>query len=86
MLFSMPMGGRLEIRPSKEIDELEVGVDEEVDGIVYNIYWDGVALPWCTHTRAQAYAIALGCQWGAMEQAKKRPVVTGTYHVVKEYS
>lgn len=43
----------------------------EVDGIVYNIYWDGVALPWCTQTRVQAYAIALGCQWGAMEQFKK---------------
>jgi len=74
MLFTMPMGGRLEIRPSEPIDELEIGVDEEVDGIIYDIYWDEIKLPWCTKTRAQAYAIALGCQWGAMEQFKKQVI------------
>lgn len=70
MKFRMPMGGNLEVHPSSPIDE-DVGLEEKIDGVVYTIIWDGVRLPWCTHTRAEAYSIAMGCQWGAMEQFKK---------------
>lgn len=69
--FSMPFGERMDIRPSKPIDELEIGVDEEVEGVVYQIYWNDTPLPWCTKTRLQATAIALGCQWGARETANR---------------
>jgi hypothetical protein len=67
MKFAMPLGQSMEIRCSKEIDEDEIDKDEEVDGVVYNILWNDKLLPWCTTTRSQAYAIALGCQWGAFE-------------------
>jgi hypothetical protein len=67
MKFAMPYGETMEIRPSKPIDEDEVGIDEEVEGVVYQIFWNEKPLPWCTNTRLQATAIALGCQWGALE-------------------
>lgn len=63
--FSMPFGEIMEIRPSKPIDELEIGIDEEVEGVVYQIFWNDIAFPLHTKTRLQATAIALGCQWGA---------------------
>lgn len=70
-LFAMPLGGTMEIRSSKPIDDLNVDHDEEIEGIVYNIFWNGEALPWCTKTKLQAAAIAFGCQWGAQEMEKK---------------
>lgn len=69
-LFYMPFGETMEIRSSKPIDQ-DIGSDEEIEGIVYNIYWKGIALPWCTKTRLQAIAIAFGCQWGAQEMVRK---------------
>jgi len=68
--FSMPFNESLEIRSNKPIDD-EIGSDEEVEGIHYNIFWKGNSLPWTTKTQLQAIAIAMGCQWGAMETAKK---------------
>ena len=70
-LLAMPFGETMEVRPSKVIDDLEVGIDEEVEGIIWQVFWNGIALPWHTQTRLQATAIALGCQWGAMETAKR---------------
>jgi len=67
--FAMPDGETMEIRASKTIDD--VGVDEEIEGVIYQIFWNNQAMPWYTKTRLQAMAIALGCQWGAYETAKK---------------
>lgn len=67
----MPFGEDMEIRPSKEIDEDEIGIEEEVDGVVYNIYWGELVMPWCTTTRLHATAIAFGCQWGAQTMLRK---------------
>ena len=69
--FTMPCGGTLEIHSSKPIDQMETACDEEIEGVVFNVFWDGEMLPWCTKTRLQAMAIALGCQWGANEMIKK---------------
>jgi len=69
MCFAMPFGGVLEIRPSKELEE-EPEMDEEVDGVVYNIFWNDKLLPWYTNTRLDATKIAMGCQWGAFEILK----------------
>ena len=71
MKFAMPFGEELEICPSQDIDETEIGSDEEVDGVHYNILWNGEKLPWFTKTRLQATAIAFGCQWGASQMYKK---------------
>ncbi len=71
LIFSMPYETKMEIRSSKTIDE-NIASDEEVEGIVYHIFWDGTYLPWCTNTLLQATAIAFGCQWGAYEMKNKR--------------
>jgi len=65
--LSMPRGGILEIRPSDYIDSDAVGIDDEVEGIIYRIYWNEVPLPWSTKKQSEAMHIALGCQWGAFE-------------------
>lgn len=70
-LFAMPFGETLEIRSSKPIDDSNVECDEELEDVVYSIYWNNIELPWCTKTKFQAMAIACGCQWGAMEMQKK---------------
>lgn len=70
LCFDMPFSGLLEIRSSKPLDET-IGRDEEVEGVVYRIYWNGIPLPWSTKTQLQATAIACGCQWGAQEMMKK---------------
>lgn len=72
MKFAMPFGKTMEIRPSKEVDEFEIGVDEEIEDVFYTIYWDDQPLPWFTKTRIQAIAIAFGCQWGAYEVLKRK--------------
>ena len=69
-LFSMPFGETLEIRSSKYVEE-HVESDEEVDGIVYRIYWNGIALPWSTNTLLKATAIAFGCQYGARKSIER---------------
>lgn len=69
--FAMPFADTLEIRSSKPINEDEIGIDQEVEGIVYSIYWGDVPLPWFTKTQLQASAIALGCQWGAQQIANR---------------
>jgi hypothetical protein len=69
--FAMPMGERLEVRSSEPIDILNIDQDEEIDDVFYEIFWNDVALPWTTATKLQAMAIALGCQWGAFETAKR---------------
>ena len=69
--FAMPGGERLEVRSSKPIDILNIDPDEEIDDVYYQIFWNDVALPWTTVTKLQATAVALGCQWGAFETAKR---------------
>jgi len=69
-LFSMPLDGTLEIRSSKPIDDLNVDGDQEIEGVVYHIYWNNQPLPWFTKTKMNACAIAFGCQWGAMQMEK----------------
>lgn len=71
LCFAMPNQGTLEIHSSMPIDDFEVESDEEIEGVVYRLWWDGSYLPWCIKTKLQATAIAFGCQWGAMEMAKK---------------
>ena len=75
--FSMPCGGRLEIRHSKPIDD-NVEYNEEVEGVIFTISWDDITFPWYAKTRAEAIAIALGCQWGAYEMEKKIRVINDT--------
>lgn len=70
MKFTMPFGDVIEIIPSRELsldENFEVGFDEEVTDLVWTIVFNNSTLPWSTKTKAQAYAIALGCQWGAYE-------------------
>ena len=67
----MPQGSRLQIKSNKEVDEFDVGLDEEIEGVMWEIFWDQNPIPWICNTRGQAYAIALGCQWGAMRQNDK---------------
>lgn len=65
MRFTMPFGKYLEIIPNKEIDELEIGMNEQVEGIFYSIFWDKKECPFIFETRATATAMALGIQFGA---------------------
>ncbi len=70
MKFAMPYNTSLEIRPSLPLtydEEEEIGIDEEREDLVWNVYWGDKMLPWSSKTRNQAYTIALGCQWGAHE-------------------
>jgi len=72
MLFTMPYGQKMEIRPSKELtidEELDIRQDEEIEGLTWHIFVirgdTRIELPWFTKNKLQANAIALGCQWGA---------------------
>ncbi len=68
MLFTMPYGQTMEIRPSRELtldENLEIGQDEEIEGLTWHIYIGKIELPWFCTTKMQATAIALGCQYGA---------------------
>lgn len=69
--FDMPFNQTLQIVAVPEIDESEIGKDEEVEGVIYKIYWNNKPLPFHTNTRLHAMAIALGCQYGAHEIFKK---------------
>lgn len=71
MKFTMPFGEVLEVRPSREVEEIDIAIDEEFHDVIYNIYWNQKQLPWHTKTRAEAIMIAFGCQWGASEAIKK---------------
>lgn len=71
MKYVMPYGKTMEVKSSEEIDEDEIGMDEKLDGVVYHIVWDNIRLPWTAETRLHAHAIALGCQYGAMQMYKK---------------
>lgn len=73
----MPFLQTLEVRPSRELtldEEFEMDPTEEFDGVEWNIFWGDNPLPWSTRTKTQAYAIALGCQWGAYEVLKEKNV------------
>jgi len=64
----MPYGQKMEIRPSIELtinEELDIGQDEEIEGLTWHIYVGRIELPWFCKTKMQATGIALGCQWGA---------------------
>ena len=65
LYFKMPYGMELQIKPSREINEEEIEMDEEVDDLVWQFWWDGDKLPYCTRTKAEAGAFALACQVGA---------------------
>lgn len=70
MKFVMPFGGELDIRPKPSMtldEELEIGSDEEVEGVIWQLFWNDLPLPWCTKTKLQATALAFGCQYGAMQ-------------------
>lgn len=62
--FKMPLDTTMEIHSSKEIDD-DIGVDKEIDDVVYTIHWEGITMPWCANTYQTAMAMAVGCQWGA---------------------
>jgi len=70
LLYAMPMGGTLEIRSTHPVEE-DIGSDEEIEGVVYKIYWHGVPIPFCTNTLLKATIMAFGCQWGAQEMSKR---------------
>jgi len=68
----MPHGQTMEIKPSKEIsleDQSDISLDEEIEGLTWHIFVIRgdmkIQLPLYTTTLLKAYAIALGCQWGA---------------------
>jgi hypothetical protein len=69
MKFSIPHNQILEIKPSKQLDE-DFGYDEEIEGVVWNIYWNKRMFPWHIKTQNDAFAIALGCQWMIKEYIK----------------
>jgi len=70
MKFGMPFGGTITIIPSIE-PEKEPEMDEEVEGIIYQLIWNDELLPWYAKTRLEATKIGLGCQYGANEMMKK---------------
>ena len=67
--FKMPYNGIMEIRASKPIDD-DVDIEDEIEGVIYLIYWNDIQLPWHTKTQWAAIIMALGCQWGAKEMLK----------------
>lgn len=67
----MPYQEYLEIVPSKDIQGIDVGYDEEVEGLEWFVFWNELKLPWAMKTECQAYAIALGCQFGATKMMTK---------------
>jgi hypothetical protein len=69
-VFRMPFGKRLNIRASSPIPE-DTAHHESIKDVVYNIYWCDEILPWNTKTRAEAFSIALGCQWGAQKMVER---------------
>ncbi len=69
--FTMPLNETLKIISSKPIDEFEIAIDQEVEGIEYLILWNDELLPYGMKTRLQALSVALGCQWGASETFKR---------------
>ncbi len=70
MKFLMP-NGMLEIRPSRELSEDENKYDNEIEGVSWKLFWDNKIIPWHADTRYDAYAIALGCQYGAFQMYER---------------
>lgn len=60
-LYAMPLGGTLEIKSTCPVEE-DIEYDEEIEGVLYKIYWDDVQLPYFAKTLLQATAIKISCQ------------------------
>jgi hypothetical protein len=71
MKFLMPFDTELEIKPSKDICECSIAYDEEIDGIVYNIFWGQKIFPLHMKTKGEATSIAIGLQWAAKEMYQR---------------
>lgn len=69
--YVMPHGEMLEIRCNKDIRELEIALDEEVEGVSYSIFWGKEPLICSFNTEMKAITMALGCQFGAFEMLKR---------------
>jgi hypothetical protein len=65
MKFSMPFDEEIEIRTSRNIDDLEIAIDQEVEGVFYSVYWKEECMPFIANTMYEAIVLSLGCQWGA---------------------
>ena len=70
MKFTMPYGGVLEVRPSREIEE-DVEMDEEKDGLTWEVWWMGRKVPLVFKTRYEAIVMAVGAQWGVKEGLRR---------------
>lgn len=64
LLFKMPRGSTLEIRVSGPIPE-DIDPQEQVEGVLYHVYWKGERFPMVMKTKCEAMAVAFGCQWAA---------------------
>lgn len=73
MKFSMPYEQLLEIRPSRDIDDIE-DPNVEIEGVTWHIFWGNEEMPFHTKTKAHAISIALGCQWGALGMKERYPI------------
>jgi hypothetical protein len=53
-----------EIRPSKECHEIEIGIDEKVEGLFWLVYCGEKMCPVHFNTKSQAMCYCWGVQWG----------------------
>lgn len=67
MKFKIPFGGIIEIRTSKPIDMISIGMDEEIQGLTFEIFLNGKEMPIYTKTKGQAIAFCLGAVLSANE-------------------
>lgn len=69
--YIMPRGQMLEIRCNTDTRDLDIELDEQIEGILYYIFWEKEPLHWSFNTEMQAMMMALGCQYGANETLKR---------------
>jgi len=71
--FTMPYDQILKII---QLSTFEMGHDDyhddEIDGVIYVLRWNGEKLPWYTESHRHAVSIALGCQLGARKMFEMR--------------
>lgn len=63
MRFKMPNGQDLTVECNEP--DIDAEIDQEVEGVIYYLKWGKQRMRFTCKTRAHAYALALGAQWGA---------------------
>jgi len=72
--FCLPNKGFIKVVPTRELtaDEyLNIGIYQKVNGLKYDIEFDGNRAPWSADTQASAMHLAIGAQWGAYQMIKE---------------